>query len=76
MILRESDHWPCRVFDANGVELRFAVWVDTETGDALHLAGELGGFMIALRDDGHRGVATEWRKHPAPLRMEPIEGCS
>ena len=75
MILRTEDKMPCRVFDANGVELKYAVWADTETGEAVHLTGEIGGFVFSVRDDGQPGVATEWRQHPAPLRMVPIDEC-
>ena len=72
MILRTEDKMPCRVFDANGVELKYAVWADTETGEAVHLTGEIGGFVFSVRDDGQPGVATEWRQHPAPLRFYAI----
>jgi hypothetical protein len=48
------------------------VWADTETGEAVHLTGEIGGFVFSVRDDGQPGVATEWRQHPAPLRFYAI----
>ena len=68
MILKVPDHCRCRVFDANGVELKYAVWADTDTGEAVHYVRDETGFVLTTDEAyGERCVKTEWRQHPAPL---------
>ena len=67
MILKVPEHCPCKVFDANGVELQYAIWADTETGEAVHLVKDDKGFVISVHEKGNLGPKCEWRKHPAPL---------
>ena len=66
MILKVPEACDCDVFDANGVRLEYAVWCDTETGEAVHIIQPLE-FTIA--DYGDAGLRQEWRKHPAPLKF-------
>jgi len=67
VILKVPEHCPCQVFDANGVELKYAIWADTETGEAVHYVRDDKGFVIEVHEHGERSVKTEWRQHPAPL---------
>lgn len=69
MILKTPDH-RCRVFDANGVELKHAIWADTETGEAVHHVRDDGGWVFVVNDEGERVLATKWKQHPAPLRWD------
>lgn len=60
------------LFDANGTELLFAVWADTESGEVCHLVkGDDGRFQTTHDDTGRPTVAKEWRQHPAPLVYQP-----
>ena len=70
MILKVQDHYPCRVFDANGVELKYAFWADTETGEAVHYVRDDSGYCWTVNDEGVPVLATEWKQHPAPLRWD------
>ena len=70
VILKIPDHYRCRVFDANGVELKYAIWADTETGEAVHYVRDDGGWVFVVNDEGARVIATEWTQHPAPLRWD------
>lgn len=67
MILDAKTHAPCTVWDANGVEVTYAVWCDTETGEAVHLIRGDDGFVLTINEEGEQVVKTEWRQHPAPL---------
>lgn len=66
MILTVQDA-PCDVFDANGQPLLYAVWCDTESGEAVHLIKEDGQFVLTVDEEGQQTVKKEWRQHPAPL---------
>ncbi len=70
MILKIPDDYACDVFDANGVELKYATWCDTETGEAVHLARDERGFVFTVNDEGETIAKTEWRQHPAPLTFK------
>jgi hypothetical protein len=69
MILTVPYDCPCQVFDADGVELKYAIWADTETGEAVHYVRDGDGFVIEVHEHGQRGPKCEWRKHPAPLTV-------
>jgi hypothetical protein len=74
VILKVPEHCQCQVFDANGVELKYAIWADTETGEAEHYVRDETGFVI-VHPGGYIGesyVKTEKRQHPAPLRFVPM----
>jgi hypothetical protein len=64
MILKVPEHVACEVWDANGVPLKYVMWCDTETGEAVHIVRPL---EFTIDDDGEAGVRKEWRQHPAPL---------
>jgi hypothetical protein len=59
----------CRVFDANGVELKYVLWCDTETGEAERYVRDEGGFVIVHEGNygGMSYVKTERVHYPAPL---------
>ena len=64
MLLTIATHAPCRVFDADGVELEYVVWANTETGEVEHLVrGSMGMGRPPRR---------ETLFHKAPLTWEPI----
>lgn len=72
-ILTPETHTSGRVFDANGVELRYVTWCDTVTGEAVHVVDDAFVMMDAtVNDAGDLVVRTEWRQHPAPLRWEAM----
>lgn len=72
MILAVETHAPGSVFDANGQELLYVIWADTETGETCHLVkGDDGRFQTTHDDTGRPTVAKEWRQHPAPLVYHP-----
>jgi hypothetical protein len=74
-----EDRWGT-VYDANGVELEFCVWADTETGEAVHLIVEKSArgamFTYTVNDAGEEILLTRWQQHPAPLRYVPHEPVS
>lgn len=71
--------FPCRVFDAYGREIMFAVRIDTDTGEVeKRKVNKFGMFYQDLLKprvwDGTRYLwqaATEIVKYPAPLRVQP-----
>ncbi len=67
MILKVPEACDCDVLDANGTPLQYAVWCDTETGEAVHIL-QPPEFTIA--DNGDAGLRQERRKHPAPLKVK------
>ena len=72
MILTVETHAPGSVFDANGQELVYVIWADTETGETCHLVkGDDGRFQITRDDTGREVVAKVWQQHPAPLVYHP-----
>lgn len=71
MIVTVETHAPGMLFDANGTELLYVIWADTETGEAVHLVkGDDGKFEQTHDDTGRPTVAKAWRQHQAPLRYE------
>jgi predicted carbohydrate-binding protein with CBM5 and CBM33 domain len=67
MILSVKTSQPCRLFDAEGREVLYAVWADTETGEAIQYVRKDDKFVIENNE-----VVKETRQHPAPLRVEQI----
>jgi hypothetical protein len=70
MIVKVPEHQHGHVFDANGDELKFCTWADTETGEAVHIVAEdsYPRFTPTVNDASELVVRTEWRQHAAPLR--------
>lgn len=71
MLATAETHAPCQVFDANGLEWRYMLWVDTETGE---------GEQCITDDDGKFQLnvyKTEVLKRrvvlPSPVLLVPIE---
>jgi hypothetical protein len=71
MLLKVNDH-KGRLYDANGVELKFCIWADMETGKAIHYVGEQWPPLSEINDDDDFPFKTENRQHPAPLRYVPL----
>lgn len=69
MIVSVETTRPCRLYDADGREIMYAVWADTETGKAIQYARKDGQFVVEGKE-----VVRETRHHPAPLRVEPMKG--
>ena len=67
MIVSIETSQPCRLFDAEGREVLYAIWADTETGEAIQYVRRDDKFVI----EGNE-VVKEKRQHPAPLRVEQI----
>lgn len=67
MILDAHKDAPCDVFDANGQPLLYAVWADTETGEAVHLVKEGKSLVLTTGEDGKETILQVWKQHPAPL---------
>lgn len=67
MIVSVKTSRPCRLFDADGREVLYAIRADTETGEAIQYVRKDDKFVIENNE-----VAKETRVHPAPLRVEPI----
>lgn len=55
-----------QLYDANGVEILYAVWADTETGEVVALVKDATGYVWT---DDKRDVKRERKTHPAPLRF-------
>lgn len=67
MILDVKTHRPCRLFDAEGKEVLYAVWADTETGEVVQYVRDDDRFRIE-----NNKVVKVKNVLPAPLRVEPI----
>ena len=77
MIATTDTHWRCRLYDANGVQIHYAVWADTDTGEVVVLCRDSDGRIEPATDDsGRETVKKEWQQHPAPLRLVPMEAVS
>ena len=66
MILEVPGDCDCDVFDANGVPLKFVVWCDTETGEAVHITQPL---EPTVDENGEVVLRKEWRQHPATMKF-------
>jgi hypothetical protein len=66
VILKVPGDCDCDVSDANGVPLKYVVWCDAETGEAVHITQPLES---TVDEDGEAGLRKEWRQHPAPLKF-------
>ncbi len=67
MIVSVKTSKPCRLFDAEGREVLYAIWADTDTGEAIQYVRKDGKFVIENNE-----VVKETKTHPAPLRVEQI----
>ena len=60
---------PCKVFDANGVELRWVLRCDTETGEVEQHATDPETGKIQI-DIAKGEIVQQTKFYPAPLRVE------
>lgn len=68
-----AEWMPCKLLDANGVEITEAVWADTDTGEVVRLRRDADrSFVITVDEEGELVVAKDWETHPAPLRLVRI----
>ena len=67
MIVSVKTSKPCRLYDADGREVLYAIWADTDTGEAIQYVRRDGKFVIENDE-----VVKEKKTHPAPLRVEQI----
>ena len=68
MILDVKTHGPGQLFDANGGEILYATWADTETGEVRQYIKENGSFKFV-----NANIVMDTKAYPAPLRFEPIK---
>ena len=66
-ILKVPDDCPCRIFDANGVEIMYATYAEVETGvvDQFVFENTIGRPKFAL--DENREIKRKRTTFPAPL---------
>lgn len=68
MIVSVDIHKPCLLFDAEGNEVMYCIWADTETGEVIQYVRKDGKFVIENNE-----VVKVTNVLPAPLRVEPIK---
>lgn len=68
MIVDVMTHGPCRLFDADGKEVMYAIWADTETGEVIQYVRRDDKFVIENNE-----VVKSKNVLPAALRVEPIK---
>lgn len=68
MIVAVRTHAPGRLFDADGREILYAVWADTETGVVHQYVRDGESFRIENNE-----VVKVSKTYPAPLRYEPVK---
>ena len=69
--VNQAEPWkPGRVFDANGQEIKFVVWMDTESGEVVQLRND--GHVPLLNDD-RSDVLRDSKTYPAPLTVVEME---
>jgi hypothetical protein len=68
--VNQAEPWTAaKVYDANGEEITYVVWMDTDTGE-----------VVQLRHDGQSlvfypnslDIVQDRKTYPAPLRVVPI----
>jgi hypothetical protein len=68
--VNQAEPWtPAKVYDANGNEITYVVWMDTDTGEVEQL--RLDGESFAFSNDCSH-VIRDRKTYPAPLRVVPI----
>lgn len=76
MEVRAGDaNTPCRLFDADGVEIKFATWANLDTGDVTKYVIDATGKKELVRNTETGGLEfrKERRQFKAPLRIEKIK---
>ena len=71
--VNQAEPWkPGKVFDANGEEIKFVVWMDTESGEVVQLRND---GRVPLLNNDRSDVLRDRKTYPAPLtvvEMEPV----
>ena len=69
--VNQAEPWkPGRVFDANGEEIKFVIWMDTESGEVVQLRND---GQVPLLNDGRSDVLRDRKTYPAPLTVVEME---
>lgn len=69
--VNQAEPWkPGRVFDANGEEIKFVIWMDTESGEVVQLRND---GQVPLLNDDRSDVLRDRKTHPAPLTVVEME---
>lgn len=63
---------PAKLLDANGAEIKYARWFDTQTGVAVTLRRNPADTAFVICGDG-MSVIEDTKTYPAPLRVVPIQ---
>ena len=58
-----------KVYDANGEEITYVVWMDTDTGEVVQLKHD--GESLVFNGD-RSNIVQDRKTYPAPLRVVPI----
>jgi hypothetical protein len=69
--VNQAEPWkPGRVFDANGEEIKFVIWMDTESGEVVQLRND---GQVPLLNDVCSDVLRDRKTYPAPLTVVEME---
>lgn len=73
-VMAGDENTPCRLFDADGAEIKFATWANLDTGMVSRYVRDGGEFTIEKNDrTGNRELAQIAERFKAPLRIEKIK---
>jgi hypothetical protein len=68
--VNQAEPWePAKVYDANGEEITYVVWMDTDTGEVVQLKHD--GESLVFNGD-RSDIVRQLKFYPAPLRVVPI----
>jgi hypothetical protein len=68
--VNQAEPWePAKVYDANGEEITYVVWMDTDTGEVVQIKHD--GKSLVFNAD-RSDVVLDRKTYPAPLRVVPI----
>jgi hypothetical protein len=68
--VNQAEPWTAaKVYDANGEEITYVVWMDTDTGEVVQIKHD--GKSLVFNAD-RSNVVLDRKTYPAPLRVVPI----
>ena len=68
--VNQAEPWePAKVYDANGEEITYVVWMDTDTGEVVQLRHDRQS-LVFYPDS--LDIVQDRKTYPAPLRVVPI----
>jgi hypothetical protein len=68
--VNQAEPWTAaKVYDANGEEITYVVWMDTDTGEVVQLRHN-GQSLVFYPDSSN--IVQDRKSYPAPLRVVPI----